>query len=214
MKRYVIEIDKFQAEWIFAPIRSRQDALIILMRSVKILLLGAPPPKEQVVGKIDLVVSKMSRIFFTSDKKVFSLAFPFFVSEREGALFFKTHSHSGVDHKTSSDILNLLEAPTTLSSSEVLEFAESVDDIAQFDPEIWGLFRDLLVSEEGYIRYDYDEEHENGHFHPVNHFDVFFSSGSTFKIGLHNPTDIDAFVDFLDSNTECHYVSAVGKAAR
>lgn len=211
MKRYAFGIDKYQAEWIFAPIRSRQDALVILLKVVKILLINQSPAKEQTAGQIVLAVSKMSRIFFVSDAKVYSLAFPFFVSEKEGVFSFKSHSHSSIDHRVTSDLLSLLEAPRVFSSSEVLEFAESVDDIAQFDFQIWALFRDLLMSEEGYIRYDYDEKHQNGHYHPINHFDVFFSNSSTFKLGLRSRTDIDAFIDLLDGNTECHYVSVAPK---
>lgn len=207
MKRYSIDIDKFQAEWIFSPIRTRQEALIVLMKSIKVFLLNNPPSQQQVAGKIELAVSKMSRIFYVSEKKVYSLAFPFFVSEKDGRLTFKAQSHSEINHKVSSDILELLSAPNIFQSGEVLAFAESVDDIAQFDPQIWSLFRHLLLSEEGYVRYDYDEEHEDGHFHPLNHFDIFFSPASTFKLGLHNPTNIDKFVDLLDRNTECHYVT-------
>ena len=214
MKRYTFGIDKYQADWIFAPIRSRQDALIILLKVVKILLLNQPPAEEQTAGQIVLAVSKMSRIFFVSEAKVYSLAFPFFVTEKDGVFSFKTHSHSSIDHRVSSDLLSLLEGPKIFSSNEVFEFAEPIDDIAQFDVQIWGLFRDLLVSEEGYIRYDYDEEHQNAHYHPINHFDVFFSNNSTFKIGLHSRTDIDAFIDLLDSNTECHYVSVAPKTGR
>jgi len=207
MKRYSIDIDKYQAEWIFAPIRSRQEALTILMKSIKVFLLSDPPSQQQVQGKIVLAVSKMSRIFYVSEKKVYSLAFPFFVTEKDGLLTFKTHSHADINHKVSSDILELLGASNVFQSAEVLAFAESVDDMAQFDPQIWTLFRYLLLSEEGYVRYDYDEKNEDGHFHPLNHFDIFFSAASTFKLGLQAPTDIDKFVDLLDRNAECHYIT-------
>lgn len=214
MKRFSFGIDKYQAEWIFAPIRSRQDALVILLKVIKILLINQSPAPEQTTGQIVLAVSKMSRVFFVSDAKVYSLTFPFFVTEKEGVFSFKSHSHPNIDHRVTSDLLSLLEAPRVFLSDEVLEFAELVDDIAQFDLQIWSLFRDLLISEEGYIRYDYDEVHENGHHHPLNHFDVFFSNSSTFKLGLHSRTDIDAFIDLLDNNTECHYVSIAPKTGR
>lgn len=122
----------------------------------------------------------------------------------------------GLPERASGVLLTLQSKQKHQSTLDLrnLEFAESVDDIAQFDLRIWALFRDLLISEEGYIRYDYDEEHENGHHHPINHFDVFFSNSSTFKLGLHSRTDIDAFIDLLDSNTECHYVSVAPKTGR
>lgn len=214
MKRYSLNIDKYQAEWIFSPIRSKREAMIILMRAIKILLLNDSAQAAQAVGKIELAVSKMSRIFFVSSHKVYSLNFPFSVAENDGALSFKTHSHSNVDHKVSSDILSLLESPKVLGTIEVLEFAESVDDVAQYDKELWGLFQELLLNEEGYIRYDYDEKHKNGHYHPLNHLDIFFSSNSTFKLGLHAKTDVEMFIDVLDSNTMCHYLSPVIEKAR
>lgn len=207
MKKITVGIDKYQADWIFAPIRTRRDALTILMKTVKILLVNNSPGEEQTVGKIVLLVDKMSRIFFVSPTKVYSIAFPFVVSDGEDGLNFRTHSHSGVTHRVSSDVLSLLESADVFDSSEVIAFAEPVDEIAQFDTEIWTLFRELLLNEEGYIRYDYDTQREKGHYHPTNHIDVFFTSGATFKLGLHEQTNIDDLVDMLDAATECRYVT-------
>lgn len=207
MKKITVGIDEYQAKWIFAPIRTRRDALTVLMKTIKVLLLNSSPSKEQTVGEIVLLVAKMSRIFFVSANKVYSIAFPFIVSERGNELNFRTHCHSGITHRVSSDVLALLESSDVFDSSEVLAFADSVDAIAQIDPEIWALFRELLLSEEGYIRYDYDTERHNGHYHPINHFDVFFSSSATFKLGLHAQSDIEDLVDTLDAATECRYVT-------
>ncbi|MFZ6688481.1 hypothetical protein ACO0K0_12110 [Undibacterium sp. SXout11W] len=211
MKNFPFNIDKHQAEWIFAPIRTRKDAIVVLMKTLKILMLDNSLPDELVAGRIVLQVSKMSRIFFISDSKVFSLAFPFFVTETEDGLSFKSHGHSNVNHKVSSDILSLLEAPDLFNSSSVYNFAEPVDDLCLMDGEIWSLFRELLMMEEGYIRYDHDPLHVKDHYHPLNHFDVFFSSNVTFKLGLHEKIEHKFMVDMLDSNTPCHYVVPVGK---
>lgn len=207
MKKITIGIDKFQAEWIFSPIRTRRDALMVLMKTVKILLLNNSPSADQTVGKIVLLVTKMSRIFFESENKVYSISFPFNVVEVDGMLNFRTHHHSGITHKVSSDVLSLLESSDIFESSEVFSFAEPIDDMGQIDPEIWALFRELLLTEEGYIRYDYDMEHVNGHYHPVNHFDLFFSSSATFKLGLHEPTDVEGLIDMLEVTSECRYVT-------
>ena len=60
--------------------------------------------------------------------------------------------------------------------------------------------------EDGYIRYDYDEKHENDDVHPLNHYDIFYSSFSTFKVGLRDRLRTEDMLDFLDSNTICHYL--------
>ena len=211
MKKYCFAIDRHQAEWMFAPIRSRRDAISVLMKTLKVILVNSPPSAGQVVGEVILQVSKMSRIFFISEAKVFSLAFPFFITETDGVFSFKSHSHSDINHKATSDILSVLDTSSLFDSSYVFNFAEPIDDLCQSDEQIWALFRELLTSEEGYIRYDYDELHQNGHFHPVNHFDVFFSTNVTFKIGLTNKIDHEHMVDMLDSTTHCHYIAPPGK---
>ncbi|MFZ6774295.1 hypothetical protein ACO0LB_16420 [Undibacterium sp. SXout7W] len=209
MKNYQFNIDKYQADWMFAPIRTRKEAIGILMRTLKVLLINTPPKNESVAGKVILQVSKMSRIFFVSENKVFSLAFPFFVTESDGIFIFKSHNHSDINHKVSSDILSLLDTPNLFDSSSVFNFAEPVDDLCLMDGEIWSLFRELLTMEEGYIRFDHDPYHQKGHYHPLNHFDIFFSSNVTFKLGLNEKIDPELLVDMLDLTTPCHYVAPV-----
>ena len=64
--------------------------------------------------------------------------------------------------------------------------------------------------EDGYIRYDYDEDGYNNaksigaeDRHPLNHYDIFYSSQNTFKIGLNNKINEDSFIDFIDINKKC-----------
>ncbi|OEZ52338.1 hypothetical protein JAB1_01220 [Janthinobacterium sp. MP5059B] len=71
MKKYRFPIDKFQADWMFSPIRNRLDSIAILMKTLKILLVNSPPSEEKVVGEVVLQVSKMSRIFLYLRKKYF-----------------------------------------------------------------------------------------------------------------------------------------------
>ena len=64
----------------------------------------------------------------------------------------------------------------------------------------------LLSMELGYIRYDYDPEHENGKFHPLHHLDINYSSKGTYKLGMNNKIQINDFVDLLDVKKECRYI--------
>lgn len=64
----------------------------------------------------------------------------------------------------------------------------------------------LLSTELGYIRYDYDAEHEKGALHPLYHFDVNYSSKGTYKLGIDKKMKMEDFVDLLDIKTECRYI--------
>lgn len=61
----------------------------------------------------------------------------------------------------------------------------------------------------GYLRYDYDVEYQNGHIHPINHLDVNYSVGSTFKLGFQDIITIEDFIDILDLKTNCHYLNKI-----
>ena len=67
--------------------------------------------------------------------------------------------------------------------------------------------------EDWYIRYDYDEENYKKakrywkeHTHPLNHYDLFYSSNATFKIGLLNEISSNDIIEFLDLKKECQYL--------
>lgn len=61
--------------------------------------------------------------------------------------------------------------------------------------------------EKGYIRYDYDPEHENKEIHPLYHLDVNYSSGVTYKIGLNGALQIGGLKKILDTTTDCAYLT-------
>lgn len=206
MKLFEFDIDEYQAKWIFKPIRNKKDALIILMRVMKIMALHEKLDAELCRGKIILQVNKMSRLFFISEQKIYSVNFPFFVSETDGRLVFKSHSHPDIDNQATSEILGLLDSSNVFESTEFVQFVDPVDDACVMDSRLWGLLRDLLVSEDGYIRYDFDTEHEDGQRHPLHHLDIFYSTSATFKIGLSKAIDHKYFADVLTLSTDCHYL--------
>lgn len=97
---------------------------------------------------------------------------------------------------------------TALTAQNVIDFADCIDEACTFDGDIWCLFRELLISEDGYIRYDHDPDNAAGDMHPLHHLDVFYSSGSTFKLGLRNSIDTATFEDYLDITTACRYIQS------
>lgn len=209
MKKYKFFIDSYQAEWIFSPIRSKFDSLRILLKTVKLLLVNNQPGQTTGAGEITLIISKMSRIFFISEGKIFSIAFPFFVTCTDGIFALKSYNNFEINSKVSSEILSLLENSDITDSNEILSFVEPIFDVCDTNPELWSLFKSLMLHEDGYIRYDIDEAHQNKHLHPLNHFDVFYSNNVTFKLGLKDRIKHTDFLDMLMHDTNCHYVCPI-----
>lgn len=208
MKRYSFDVDAYQAETLFQIIRTKKDVIQLLMQAVKIMLL----PPQHIPGaaaKLHLHVSKMSRLFVVADLKIFSLNFPFSTNEVEdGSLQFKTIEYADIGSRVTSQVLSLLDGAFSPECREVLTFAEPISDVCDSDGEFWSLFHKLLTFEDGYIRYDHDEKNKNGHRHPLHHLDIFYSSSSTFKVGLSAGISFDVFSDVLDLGSDCHYLAA------
>ncbi len=89
-----------------------------------------------------------------------------------------------------------LPQPTGQSSS-------SVDRVVK---EVMRLYLELLILEDGYIRFEEDETREHPKIHPRFHFDIFYTNGATFKLGASNKTTLSSFIDLLNLKTECFYL--------
>ena len=154
-----------------------------------------------------LQVDKMNRLIFSFEKKIFSINFPFTATEDNTALSFKSNHHPKIDSKVASEVLSVITTSDKFDNKEILHFADPISDCCQYDDDFWSLFRELLMFEDGYIRYDHDENRSNGNLHPLHHFDVFYSSGSTFKLGSPKGISKEQFIDVLNLHTNCHFVS-------
>lgn len=206
MKRFIFPIDAVQARWIFSPIRERLDVIQLLMKSVKVMLLNLPLDKSMEVGKIVLVVSKMSRLFFVSDEKIFSIYFPFFVDTHSSDLVFTTPHYGDIDNRATSLILEIIQEKESMLSPDFLRFSDHLIDVCCQDESVWALLRELLMHEDGYLRYDNDLIRSSDFLHPRHHLDIFYSSGSTFKVGLKDGIEVDGFTDILDLTTNPFYL--------
>jgi len=71
------------------------------------------------------------------------------------------------------------------------------------------LLNHMFFQEDGYLRFDYDEENSDGHIHPLNHLDINFSNNSTFKLGLRERIDFHTFWDILRSDSNCFYLHSI-----
>ena len=206
LKSYTFQVDEYQLEWIFSPIRAKRDVIALLMRTIKVMML---PPMFPVTssGQITLQISKMSRLFFMTNDKMFSVNFPFVAVQTDDCLRFHSIHHKDVNSMIASHVLAILESNDSLESREVFHFAEPISDLCQSDADFLCLFRELLTYEDGYIRYDHDKVRSNGHIHPLDHLDVFYTTGNTFKLGLNRNISLGNFADVLDLSTNCYYVT-------
>lgn len=206
MKRYSFDIGAWYSDTIFAPIRNKLDSIALLMKTLKIMTTNQEITEGQAIGQIVLVVSKMSRLFYFTKDKYFSVNFPFTVTETEAGLIYSSKHISDIDSRVTSQVLSIVSSEDSFNTDCVLEFADPISTIVDRDLDFWSFFRELLLYEDGYIRYDYDEERQDSLLHPRNHYDVFYSSGATFKIGLKQRIERETIIDLLRTESNCHFL--------
>jgi len=228
MKRYEFNIHKGLIEKFFPKKRIKTKAQIIevLMESIQLILQNNEVSEEKVAGKIVLIVDKMSRLFFISENKYYSISFPFFIEKVDNSFIIKLQKFDyldyiedendtfiEVDYQIISNILSFIKCDNFKNQCS-LDFITPIDEYEQYEKKIWIFLRELLLMEDGYIRYDYDLENYKKaknegypHLHPLNHYDLFYSSNATFKIGLLNEINNEDFIDLLNINTDCKYLT-------
>ncbi len=234
MKKFEFNIHKGQIKKFFpkARIKTKAQIIEILMESLQLILQNNTIPEEKIGGTITLVIERMSRLFFTSkeDKKIYSIVFPFFIERIDDSFVVKLQKFEYLDY-IESENNNFIEIDYQLISNVLsfikcdnfkeqcsLDFITPIDEYEQYDKNFWIFLRELLLMEDGYIRYDYDEKNykkalKNGkqHLHPLNHYDLFYSSNATFKIGILDEIQNDNMINFLNINKECLYLGEFNK---
>lgn len=220
MKNYPFNLSTVIYDKIFPKYRIKTKAHIIeiLMEATRFILLQNDPDfiveDDDAVGKMILYIDKMSRIFFFTDKKYYSIVFPFhLVNEGDKyKLIFK--SDIEVTSQLISKVISIIHCDEFKEQCG-LDFITPICDFDdECDENFWVFLRELLLMEDGYIRYDFDKENYDKavkkgeeHKHPLNHYDIFYSSNAAFKIGLTNTITKDAFLNLLDANSECEYLT-------
>jgi len=215
MKTIEFDIGQSTKELFFPKerVKTKVQVLEILMEATRYMLIRPNVPTEKLAGKLILHVHKMSRLFFFNNNKYYSIAFPFFVSEYSERLCFSFRNDIEVDSQLISNVISIIKCES-FNDKCSLGFAEPIYDIDnEYDGNFWMFLRELLLAEDGYIRYDKDEKgfldaKEKGeeHRHPLNHYDVFYSNNASFKLGLDNEIVQNEFVDLLDIKTDCKYI--------
>ncbi len=215
MKTYNFNLDKYVSDKFFRPIRNKVQIIEVLMEAIKYIILNPDILPENITGEMILKIDKMSRLFFFNKDKYFSISFPFFVRTGENnKYFFYSNNIGHIDNELISKVTELISCDEFRANCS-LDFIEPISDYEdKHNKDFWIFLRELMLMEDGYIRYDYDEKNYNEfkkrgeeHKHPLNHYDLFYSSKCTFKLGLKNRISKDDLIDLLNISTDCKYLS-------
>jgi hypothetical protein len=107
MKYFEFKLERWQIEDFFKPIRKKSDILKILMDSIKIMLISNFHEKINEYPKMILNISKMARLIYCSEDKIYSISFPFTVDIQTSTkrLEFKTKDNLDVDNMVCSSVI-------------------------------------------------------------------------------------------------------------
>lgn len=201
----------FLEEKTLKPIRSKREIILLLLETLKLF----ENPEDSIInetGKIYIHIDKMSRIFYITKEKYFSFLFPFSVDVQDGRYrFYDSLTEYELNDKIISLLIcifkqsGVLECSLEKAMDYIIESAEEYE-FKDID-SIWRILFKLWYMEDGYIRYDYDPEHQKADIHPLHHLDINYSSGATYKLGLRTHIQMEDFKNILDTKTDCLYVA-------
>lgn len=204
-------IGGFFCSRVMKPIRSKRDIILLLLETLK-LINNTEDDILDAKGKIIIYVDKMSRVFYQTDKKMFSFYFPFALDEKEPDCYriYDVLTDLEITNQMISLLISIFKRDGKLGESLENAMDYIIESATDYEyrniDDIWRMLFKLWYTEDGYIRYDYDPEHENAKNHPLYHLDVNYSSGSTYKIGLKNSLQFNGFKDLLDITTDSSYL--------
>lgn len=193
------------------PFRTKKELILLILNTIKIIIANIKLNNPK--GKIILKIEHMSRLFYEVENKIFSIQFPFFIQKDDKANFRIYDNDTGID--IDSKINSLLIGIFEKYDLEIITFEDFFTGLFQvaeegenIEPEVlWKLIKKLLLFETGYLRYDYDEKHENGKLYPLNHLDINYESNSTYKIGLNDKIKVEHLIDIVNINSECSFLN-------
>ena len=201
MKKLVFELkDVLYDRFLQEVINERKDILLVVLEACRYMMYNHQVPNA--TNKLILVVNEMNRLFFCSDKKMFSVMFPFHVNEYPSLRY--DLENIPIDSKVLSTLIQYIESKE-FSSDDALDFITPIGDIQeQSNPDFWMLLYDI-----GYVRYDDDPKGfkkasmaGRPKQHPRYHYDVNLDSQATFKLGISKKTTSDKFIDMLDNKKD------------
>jgi hypothetical protein len=201
---------------IFFPeerIKTKLKIIEILLEACRYILYNEKKNKVKSLFKIIVQKDRMNRLFFVGQSKMYSITFPFNVYYDDTETKINYKNLIDIDSFAITNLLSFIKDPI-IESEDCLDFIEPIINYRdQLQINYWIVLKDLLFSEDGYIRYDKDDigfqnalKNKQQHRHPVHHLDVFYTNSATFKIGLEKALLEIELIDTLDRNMNCKYL--------
>lgn len=192
------------------PLRSRQDAILLLLYTIRMFEVDELSPENTDI-KVVISINKMNRIFYILEDKIFSIQFPFNIEIQESKIIRIYDIKTGVDVDSMliSTLIRIFEKKENALSfdslfEEIMYGENELQNIGE--GQLWEIVKFISTYDLGYLRYDYDEKNQNGLLHPINHLDICLDTAATFKIGLEKVLDYEMFKDILDITTDCSFL--------
>ncbi|HAS6076777.1 TPA: hypothetical protein I7141_12880 [Vibrio vulnificus] len=204
MKEFTVPIADAHLDLFFSPIRRKEDIIRLLMNTIKYAHSNIEISGE-IKSKFKIIIDDMNRIVYESEGKIFSIRSPFYVKSEQNRLHFYTKNIPDIDNVISSRILSFIN-DDRFNSPNSLEFIEPLEELFEDPDRIWAFVHELMLFEDGYLRFDYDPENENGRLHPLSHLDICYTTASTYKIGTYNPPCANYLVQLLNGNENAKYL--------
>jgi len=211
MDLYRYKMSKFLRDRIYVPCRTKSELIVRIADAIAELTFSL---ENQEDFDVVIAIGKFQRIFFISDKKIFSVFFPFSIRRSADATLPHSFEMSGIP----IDSYMLSRACTAVveglgdENKDIYSFADSViscfttsdvEGVQVVSDDVWKVVRRLMMLEEGYLRYDNDPDNYDAITHPLDHLDIFYSPSCTFKVGLSGKIKHDHLLDILDPHTRC-----------
>ncbi|MGE1091293.1 hypothetical protein [Pseudomonas zeae] len=220
MKIYKFVMSAYFANHIFRPCRKKSDAILNCIETLREILITKPTNKE-----FDLAVSigKFQRIFFVSENKIYSVGFPYSLTERDDG--YLSIYYNG-EHEVTNGLLasadTIVKQHLREIDSDFSAFFDSMMEELGNDSSAWNFLLKIIMQEDSYLRYDLDEKRADDIkkedipdpinpkvvTHPLHHIDVFYNPDHTFKIGLQASLNLEGILDILDPATKCRTLEA------
>ncbi|WP_269539884.1 hypothetical protein [Cerasicoccus fimbriatus] len=168
-------------------------------------------------SRISLIVSNMSRLFFSHGNKIVSVNIPFYIYQGEdGYLHFESKAIGEVTPFLTSLALSIVSSSHFGKWNSIWDYIDLFDlhddqsdtRTEQFLMDFNNFFFNLMCTEDGYLRYDYDNDPDrvDPEYHPEHHIDIFYSTSNTFKVGLRGALNCEDVISILDIESKCHFI--------
>lgn len=207
---FYLNLEKYQFDELFQEVSEKKEFLRLKLKLLEYMQLWAGN-KEIKAPYCCIDFDHLKRAFLVNQDgtKIISFSFPFIIKTSSSDYnaensIYSIHYCGQFGIILSRNISEALAILLKYSSREDNLYNELIfDDEDEIAPESFRLFEYILFSEDGYIRYDYDYQHQNAVTHPLNHFDIHYSEPSHYKIGLPNKLELKTFFTIIDKDKIC-----------